>query len=226
MEESTVVIQKHLNHRVWAYFKTRCGPKTVEYKLWFFENFSNMYLTGVRFARAQPRARPYGARQSNLQNMEIIFDYLIVNIGSKLTKLQLIEILPKWQFILAKSKIWNPKKQIVLTRGSRLKSKSQNLSDLGSNDVPWSIPGCFHEQFEEFYPLLINSKVFQKKLFSTFFLFQKSIVTLKNEQNLCKITLQIDGDWNHKICPIGEVMMVNEVLWDVSMMIWKISIHC
>ena len=158
--------------------------------------------------------------------MEMIFDYLIVNIGQKFTKLQLIEISCKWQFILRNPKSEIQKKRIVFTRGSRLKSKSQNLSDLGSNDVPWSIAECFHDDFEDFYPLLINSRVFQKQIFSIFFLFQKSIVTLKNGQNLYKITLQVNGNRNHKLCPIEEVMMVNEVMWDVSMVILKISIHC
>ena len=48
---SDQVVKKHLKHRrFWfpiiksmcAHFRARCGPKSVAYKMWFFQYFSNM----------------------------------------------------------------------------------------------------------------------------------------------------------------------------------------
>ena len=46
-----------------------------------FCQFSQYQLTGARFFRAQPRARPNGARQWILLTNEILFDYLIASVA-------------------------------------------------------------------------------------------------------------------------------------------------
>ena len=51
-----------------------------------FSHFFPYGRAGARFPRAQPRARPWGARQSILLSMEMCFDYLIAFIALKLAE--------------------------------------------------------------------------------------------------------------------------------------------
>ena len=44
-----------------------------------------------RSARAQPRARPHGARESILLIKEILFDYLIASLAQKLAQIESVE---------------------------------------------------------------------------------------------------------------------------------------
>ena len=50
-----------------------------------------MLWAGARFPRAQPRVRPYGARQSIPLITEMLFDYLIVDVAQKLEKVDALE---------------------------------------------------------------------------------------------------------------------------------------
>ena len=45
--------------------------------------------------RARNRARPYGARQSILRNMDMFFDYLIASVAQKALKIGTSEVLSK-----------------------------------------------------------------------------------------------------------------------------------
>ena len=58
-----------------------------------FGHFFDLGRAGARFPRAQPRARPYGARQSILQDMEMLFDYLIASVAQKALKIGTSEVL-------------------------------------------------------------------------------------------------------------------------------------
>ena len=51
------------------------GPNSI------FSQFFPHGWVGARFPREQPRARPWGASQSILPNMEVCFDYLITSRG-------------------------------------------------------------------------------------------------------------------------------------------------
>ena len=50
-----------------------------------------------RAVRAQPRARPYSARQLILLTWEILFDYLIAILAQKAAFLDFVEIWSFWQ---------------------------------------------------------------------------------------------------------------------------------
>ena len=53
--------------------------------------FQNVGGRGRGF-RARNRARPYGARQSILRNMEMFFDFLIASVAQKAFILRQLEI--------------------------------------------------------------------------------------------------------------------------------------
>ena len=60
-----------------------------------FFTFSNLTRAEARFPRAQPRARPFSARQSILLIKEMLFDYLIVIVAIKAAEIGKSEVTTK-----------------------------------------------------------------------------------------------------------------------------------